>query len=79
MSTIYRKSGIREFYKVDEVTGIVTRVLNRKFSSRVDISDNRLIFEDATHEKDTQPSTEAEFNAALKEAQDRINSGRIEV
>ena len=45
MSTVYRKSGSREFYKVEQRIGIVTRVLNKKYFSRVDISYNKLVME----------------------------------
>lgn len=76
MSTIYRKSGSREFYKIDEETKIVTRVLNKQMFSRVDASVNRLIYEDAFDDC-TQQATEEEFNTAYKEAMERIQSGRI--
>lgn len=78
MSTIYRKSGDREFYKVDESTGIVTRVWNKQSFSRVDICDNRLVLED-TMDEGTQAITESEFNTAYKEAMERIQMGRLDI
>jgi hypothetical protein len=76
MSTIYRKSGGREFYKVDESTGIVTRVWNKQSFSRIDISDNRLVLEDTMDEGTTEITAE-EFNTAYKEALERITTGKI--
>lgn len=76
MSTIYRKSGDRLFYKFVEGTGIVTRVCIKNSFSRIDISDNRLIIEDA-NDFGTQAITKDEFNAAYKEAMERITSGIV--
>lgn len=73
MSTVYRKSG-REFYKIDTQTKIVIRALNREAHSKVDISENRLLYEDGCL---SQISTEEEFNTAYKEAMERIQSGKI--
>lgn len=73
MSTIYRKSG-REFYKVDQKTKVIIRVLNKEALSKIDISENGLLYEDACV---SQLSTEEEFNTAYTEAMDRITSGIV--
>lgn len=77
MSTVYRKSGSREFYKINEVDEVVTRVWNKQYFSRIDISVNRLIISDCRDEQSTQSSTESEFNAAYKEAMERITTGKL--
>ncbi len=77
MSTVYRKSGSREFYKINEVDEVVTRVWNKQYFSRIDISVNRLIISDCRDEESTQASTEEEFNTAYKEAMERISSGKL--
>lgn len=79
MSTVYRKSGSREFYKINEVDEVVTRVWNKQYFSRIDISVNRLIISDCRDEESTQPSTEEEFNTAYKEALARIQLGRLDI
>jgi len=53
------------------------RVKNKQFFSQIDISYNRIISEEATDESCTKPCTESEFNAAHKEAMDRITSGIV--
>jgi hypothetical protein len=72
--TEYRRNGLREFYKI---TGdIVIRVTNKDKFSRIDVSDNGLIREDA-RDSLTKESTELEFNDQYNYALERIKTGKI--
>lgn len=77
MSTIYRKSGDRLFYKFVEEIGITIRVKNKQYYSQIDISYNKLIAEDALDESLTKPCTEFEFIEAHKVAIERITSQNL--
>lgn len=73
----YRKSGSREFYKININTGTTTRVINKKFMSRIDVSQISFITIDAMDEDSTKEITEEEFNIAFNEAFDRIKEQRL--
>ena len=73
MSTVYRKSGDRFFYKVEG--GWVTRVTDRYMEVGLVVTRNTIILSEAMDDSD--PSTEEEFNTAYKEAMERITSGKI--
>ena len=74
MSTVYRKSGSRVFYKINEEghNQTVTRVRNKLSFSQLDVSHNSLITADAFEEGTTSITEEA-----YKEAMERISSGKL--
>jgi len=71
---IYRRSGMRTFYKVID-NKVVIRVTNKESFSQVDVSENRFVIEDATDE--TSEITGAEFGQAFNLAMDRIKNERV--
>jgi hypothetical protein len=77
MSTIYRKSRNRTFYKLQDK--VVTVVLNRYDESILRTTRSRIAYNDlvANNFESTEECTEAEFNTAYKEAMERIQSGKI--
>lgn len=80
MSTIYRKSGGigRMLYKVDDQKGLVIRVLNKQLHSSIEFSENMHLVHDILEDNTTlKTCTESEFNAAFKEAMERITSGIV--
>lgn len=73
MSTVYRKSGNRIFYKVEG--GFVTKVIDKYMDAGIMVTRNTLILSEALDED--QISTKEEFNTAYKEAMERISSGKL--
>lgn len=71
----YRKSGSREFYRLDQENATTTRVIHKRLSSKIEVASIFLIgLDDIDH---SQPSTEEEFTSAYKEALERITTGKI--
>lgn len=69
----YRRYG-RTFCKVNG--DLVIRVTNLEKASKIDISENWMVRVDCLDEN-TKEATELEFNAAFKEAYDRISLQRL--
>jgi len=71
---VYRRSGMRTFYKVID-NKVVIRVTNKESFSQVDVSENRFIVEDAIDE--TREITAEEFDEAFNLAMERIKNQTI--
>lgn len=77
MSTVYRKSGARLFFKVEG--SIVTTVISKEKRAWIDKYDSAMNAADIIADNGFyQSCTEEEFNTAYKEAMERISSGKIE-
>lgn len=77
MSTEYRRSGMREFYRIEHDSKTVTRVMNKESFARIDVSVNHLIYEDSKDEATTRQCTEVEFMDQYDSAMQRIQSKKV--
>jgi hypothetical protein len=57
--------------------GIVTRILNKERFSRIEVTDNPLIREDAFDDSETKPITSEEFDRELELAMSRITTLKL--
>jgi hypothetical protein len=70
----YRKSN-RVFYRIEGEQ--VTRVINRLNNSIIEVGKDYPLHDSATDPDSSRPSSEEEFNAAFKEALERITNFKI--